>query len=213
MRLIIGNKTYSSWSLRPWMLMKHFGIPFEETLVKLDLPSTSADIKKYSASGRVPALIDGDLTIWDSLAIMEYLNEKFPKYQMWPKDSRNRAQARAISCEMHSGFSDLRQHLSFHAKKRFKDYDTSAAAQDIARVQEIWTQALKAGRGPFLFGEFSIADAMYAPVAGRFQTYGVLLSPGLQAYAERILSLPEVKEWYAGAEREDFQVAKYERNP
>jgi glutathione S-transferase len=211
-KLIIGNKTYSSWSMRPWLLLKRFEIPFSETLVKLDRPDTTAEIKKFSASGRVPCLVDGDVTIWDSLAIMEYLNEKYPKCQMWPSDIARRAEARAITCEMHSGFADLRQHLSFHAKKSFTNYDTSPARGDIERIQEIWIRALKASGGPFLFGSFTIADAMYAPVCGRFQTYGVALEPRLQEYCERILSLPEVKEWYAGAMEEDFEVAKYEKS-
>lgn len=199
--------------MRPWLLLKRFGIPFQETLVKLDREDTTAEIKRFSASGRVPCLIDGDVTIWDSLAIMEYLNEKFPKFQMWPADIKKRAEARAITCEMHSGFADLRQHLSFHAKKRFTNYNTTPARADIERIQEIWSRALKTSGGPFLFGSYTIADAMYAPVAGRFQTYGVALSAELQAYCERILSLPEVKEWYAGAEQENFEVAKYEKSP
>ena len=212
MHLIIGNKTYSSWSMRPWLLLKRFDIPFSETLVKLDRPETTYEIKKFSASGRVPCLIDGEVTVWDSLAIMEYLNEKFPQHQMWPASITKRAEARAITCEMHSGFTDLRQHLSFHAKKRFTNYDTSPARVDIERIKEIWTRALKSSGGPFLFGNYSIADAMYAPVCGRFETYGVKLTPELQAYCERILSLPEVKEWYTGAAEEDFEVAKYEKS-
>lgn len=210
MQLIIGNKTYSSWSLRPWLLLKHYGISFSETLVKLDRPETTAEIKKFSASGRVPCLIDGDLTVWDSLAIMEFLNEKFPKFQMYPADIAARARCRAVVSEMHSGFADMRNHLSFHAKKRFSGYDLKPAAADIARVQEIWSEALKSSGGPFLFGAFSIADAMYAPVCGRFQTYGVPLSAELQAYCDRILALPAMKEWYAGAEREDFVASRYE---
>jgi glutathione S-transferase len=210
MQLIIGNKTYSSWSMRPWILMKHFAISFSETLVKLDLPSTTAEIKKFSASGRVPCLIDGDLVVWDSLAIMEYLNEKYPQFQMYPRDIGERARCRAVVSEMHSGFADMRNHLSFHAKKRFTDYDLTPAAGDIARVQEIWSQALTRSGGPFLFGEFSIADAMYAPVCGRFQTYAVPLNAQLQEYRDRILALASVKEWYAGAEREDFVAGRYE---
>lgn len=202
MQLIIGDKTLSSWSLRPWLLMKHYGISFTERLVNLDQPGTTSEIKKFSASGRVPCLIDGELTIWDSLAIMEYLNEKFPKLQMYPEGISQRARCRAIVCEMHSGFSDMRRHLSFHAKKRFTNYDLKPAANDIARVQEIWNEALEKSGGPFLFGAFSIADAMYAPVCGRFQTYGVPLSGRLQMYCDRILALPAMKEWYAGAELE-----------
>ena len=203
MQLIIGDKTYSSWSLRPWLLLKHYRISFSETLVKLDQSDTTSEIKKFSASGRVPCLVDGDLTIWDSLAIMEYLNEKFPNLQMYPEALDQRARCRSIVSEMHSGFSDMRRHLSFHAKKSYTNYDLKPAANDIARVQEIWSEALENSGGPFLFGAFSIADAMYAPVCGRFQTYGVPLKGESRVYCDRIMELPAMKEWYAGAERED----------
>lgn len=174
MKLIIGNKRYSSWSLRPWLLMKHFDIPFEEILIGLDQPDTTIEILKFSPSKKVPALVDGDLSIWDSLSIMEYVNEKFPEKQMWPKDPKQRAWARSISCEMHSGFQVMREHLSMDLQKNHKDFDWTPAKDDILRVKKIWIECLKKSGGPFLFGEFSIADAMYAPVANRFFNYGVV---------------------------------------
>lgn len=210
LKLIIGNKTYSSWSLRPWLLLKHFMIPFEEKLIKLDLPTTNQEILKYSPSGKVPVLIDGDLILWESMAIMEYLNEKFPKKQMYPADAKQRAVARVIANEMHSGFSQLRQHLSYHCKKRYQNFDFSSAQLDIDRIKQIWTECLAKSGGPFLFGTFSIADAMYAPVVGRFETYGVPLEGILRRYSDAIMLLPTMKEWYEGAQQEDFIAVDHE---
>lgn len=207
-KLVIGNKTYSSWSLRPWVLLKHFGIPFEEILVKLDLPGTTVEILKYSPSGRVPALIDGDLVIWDSLAIMEYLNEKIPA--LYPADQKLRAKARSMANEMHSGFAAMREHLSFHAKKHFENYDLSPARKDIDRVLQLWREALHESGGPFLCGEFGIVDAMFAPVVARFQTYGVKLEGACAEYAGRVLDLPAMREWYEGARAETFIAADHE---
>jgi glutathione S-transferase len=204
MKLVIGNKTYSSWSMRPWILLTHYEIPFEEILVKLDLPNTTAEIKKYSEAAKVPVLIDGDQTIWESLAIMEYLNEKYPNKKMYPADMNKRAHARCLANEMHAGFSKLRGHMTFHAKKRFTNFDHGPAVADIQRIKEIWEKSLQKFDGPFLMGEFSIVDAMYAPVVGRFQTYGVALEGRLKDYSERILQLPAVKAWYDGANKEDF---------
>ncbi|WPU65187.1 glutathione S-transferase family protein [Peredibacter starrii] len=205
MKLIIGNKTYSSWSLRPWVLMKHFNIPFEEILVKLDMPETKAEIAKYSPSGKVPALIDGDLSIWESAAIMEYLNEKYPEKKMYPTDLKQRALARSLSMEMHAGFGKMRERLSFNVKKSYQNFDFGSAQSDIDRVKVLWTEQLKVSKGPFLFGEFSIADAMYAPVVGRFVTYGVPVDGLVKNYCEAIMNLPALKEWYAGAMKEDFE--------
>lgn len=204
MKLIIGNKTVSSWSLRPWILMKHFNIPFEEILVKLDLPDTTANIKKYSPTGKVPALVDGPFVIWESAAIMEYLNEKYPEKKMYPSNIQDRAVARALSMEMHAGFSKMREILSFNVKKSYSNFNFGEAQSDIDRVKEIWKERLKISGGPFLFGEFSIADAMYAPVVGRFKTYGVPTDGLVKAYCEAIMNLPAMKEWYDGAMKEDF---------
>lgn len=209
MKLIIGNKTVSSWSLRPWVLMKHFEIPFEEILVKLDLPDTTQNILKYSPTGKVPALIDGNFVIWESVAIMEYLNEKFPEKNMFPSNLHDRAVARALSMEMHAGFGKMRDLLSFNAKKRHKNFDFSPALHDIIRVKTIWTEQLKKSGGPFLFGEFGIVDAMYAPVVGRFQTYGVPVEGSVKDYYEAILGLPAMAAWYEGAAAEDFEAANH----
>lgn len=207
MKLVIGNKTVSSWSLRPWILMKHFNLPFEEILVKLDLPDTTENIKKYSPTGKVPALIDGDFVIWESAAIMEYLNEKYPEKKMYPENIKDRAVARALSMEMHAGFSNMREILSFNAKKSYSNFNFGKAQGDIDRVKAVWTEQIKKSGGPFLFGEFSIADAMYAPVVGRFKTYGVPVEAEVKAYCEAIMNLPAMKEWYDGAMKEDFVAA------
>lgn len=209
MKLIIGNKRYSSWSLRPWILMKHFDIPFEEVLIKLDLPDTTTNIKKYNPTGKVPALIDNDFLIWESAAIMEYLNERFPEKKMYPVKPEDRALARALSMEMHAGFNQMREHLSFNVRNNFEDFDLSPAMEDIKRVKTIWTEALTKSKGPFLFGDFSIADAMYAPVVGRFKSYGVQVEGLVKNYCESIMSLPAMKEWYEGAMKEDFVAANH----
>jgi glutathione S-transferase len=201
MKLIIGNKTYSSWSLRPWLIMKHFDLPFEEILVKLDLPDTTANIKKYSPTGKVPALIDGDLVVYESMAILEYLNEKYPEKKMYPEDLKDRAKARSLCMEMHAGFSRLRENLSFNTKTSYTNFDVGVAADDVLRINEIFSSA----KGPFLFGEFGIVDAMFAPVAVRFKTYGLKTS----GYADRILELTAIQEWYAGAMKEDFIAANH----
>lgn len=205
MKLIIGNKTVSSWSLRPWVLMKHFDIPFDEVLIKLDLPTTHDDIKKWSPSGKVPVLDDEGLHIWESVAIMEYLNEKFPEKQMYPKDLKQRAYARSLVQEMHAGFSNLREHLSFNAKKRYDGYDLKPAQEDINRIKSLWSTQLKKFAGAFLFGDFTIVDAMFAPVVGRFVTYNVPVDGLVQDYVETMMNLPAMKAWYAGAMAEDFE--------
>jgi glutathione S-transferase len=210
MILVVGNKRFSSWSLRPWILMKHFDIAFEERLIPLDQETTSAEIARYSPSGKVPALIDGDITIWESLAIAEYLNEKFPNKQMWPADRRQRAWARAISNEMHAGFQTMREHLPHDLQKRLKTFDWSVARVDIERVQQIWAQCLRDSKGPFLFGEFSIADAMYAPVANRFVSYGVPVEGEVAVYVDRIRSLAAHKLWIDDGVVEKLLAPKHE---
>jgi glutathione S-transferase len=209
MKLIIGNKTYSSWSLRPWVLMKHFSIPFEEVLIKLDLPDTTVNIKKYSPTGKVPALQDGDLVIWESAAIMEYLNDKYPEKKMYPSKIEDRAIARSLCMEMHAGFSQMRQRLSFNLKKSYQDFDFGPAIDDIERVKALWTEQLQKSKGPFLFGEFSIADAMYAPVVGRFKTYGVPVDGVVKSYCEAVMNLSAMREWYDGGMKEDFEALNH----
>lgn len=198
MHLIIGNKAYSSWSLRPWLLLKQAGVPFEETVVPLYEEGSRERLLQYSPTGKVPCLIDGDLTIWESLAICEYLAERFPEKRLWPADQRLRAEARTYANEMHAGFGALRQHCPFNARRRLPARQWPVEVErDVARIGEIWTLLRRryGEAGPFLFGDFSIADAMYAPVAIRARTYALSLPPEAQAYAETLWALPAIKEW------------------
>ncbi len=211
MKLVIGNKRYSSWSLRPWVLLKHFSIPFEEKLIPLDQPQTTSQILQFSPSAKVPVLIDGNLTIWESLAIAEYCNEKFPEKKMWPQDLGARATARAVSSEMSSGFQTMRSHMSHDLKIELKDFDWSPAKAEVERVQQIWTDCLKTTGGPFLFGAFSIADAMYAPVVNRFLSYGVPCTGFAQKYVQTLRALPAHREWIDAAMVEELRVPRYER--
>ncbi len=207
LQLVIGNKNFSSWSLRPWLLLKQAGLPFREIPVRLRQADTKAQILAHSPSGKVPALIDGDLTVWDSLAICEYLAEKasLNHVDLWPADPKARAEARSVSAEMHSGFAALRQHMSMEvAASRPGEVQTPEVLADIARIAALWTSCRErfAAAGPFLFGDFSVADAMYAPVAFRFHTYGVELPPLAAAYRDTLLALPAMQEWAAGARAE-----------
>ncbi|HEY0588730.1 MAG TPA: glutathione S-transferase family protein [Pseudoduganella sp.] len=199
--LVIGNKNYSSWSMRPWVAMKAFNIPFTEVRVLLDQPDTSNNIARYSASGRVPVLLAGELAIWDSLAICEYLAEQFPDKPMWPRDVAARALARSVCAEMHSSFGSLRTTMSMNIKGSYPGKGRTPATQaDIGRISEMWEECLsRFGHNEFLFGEFSIADAFFAPVVCRFKTYGVVLPPALSAYCERMRNHPAVDAWIAGA--------------
>jgi len=211
--LVIGNKAYSSWSLRPWVLMRHAGLEFEEVRLPLYTERWNADIARYSPSGKVPALVDGDIHIWDSLAICEYLAERHPEKQLWPGDTAARALARAVSAEMHSGFAELRNQLPMNVRRRLPGRNHSPGAlKDIERIQQLWNdcRARFGASGPFLFGRFSVADAMYAPVASRFQTYEVALDPVAGAYAQTLLALPAMRRWIAEAEAESETIAHYE---
>jgi glutathione S-transferase len=202
--LVIGNKNYSSWSMRPWVALTAAGIPFTEVRVLLDQPDTAANIARYSAAGRVPVLLAGEMTIWDSLAICEYVAEQFPDKHMWPQDVAARAMARSVVAEMHSGFADLRGAMPMNIKTRLPGRGRTPGAQaDIGRICEIWEECLsRFGHHNFLFGDFSIADAFFAPVVTRFQTYGVALAPALQAYCERVLAHPAVARWVSEARAE-----------
>lgn len=207
LQLVIGNKNFSSWSLRPWLLLKQAGLPFREIPVRLRQADTKAQILVHSPSGKVPALIDGDLTVWDSLAICEYLAEKasLNHVDLWPADPKARAEARSVSAEMHSGFAALRQQMSMEvAASRPGEGQTPEVLADIARIAALWTSCRErfAAAGPFLFGDFSVADAMYAPVAFRFHTYGVELPPLAATYRDALLVLPAMQEWAAGARAE-----------
>jgi glutathione S-transferase len=207
MKLVIGNKNYSSWSLRPWLAMKVAGLAFEEERIPLDQPQTKASILRHSPTGKVPCLIDGALTVWDSLAICEYVNETHAGGRLWPADRAARATARSVAAEMHSGFAALRMNLSMDIRARKPERGRAAQERadvqaDITRVVAIWTGCLDASGGPMLFGEFSIADAFFAPVVTRFATYGVALPPLLAAYSERVFALSPMREWVAAAQVE-----------
>jgi glutathione S-transferase len=198
--LVVGTKQYSSWSLRPWLALKQAGLPFEEIVVDLRRPDTKAEIVRHSPSGKLPVLKVGELLVWDSLAICEYVAELACARPMWPEHRAVRAVARAISAEMHSGFTALRRDLPMDVELRRPDFvPGEEASADIARVQEIWRDCRKrfSAGGPFLFGPFSLADAMYAPVVFRFQSYGVALDPVCSAYLEAMLALPAMQEWVA----------------
>jgi len=205
LKLVIGDKQLSSWSMRPWMLLRHFGLPFEEIRLPLDTPRFRDEIGRYSPSRRVPALLDGHLTVWDSLAICEYLNERVDG-AAWPSDSAARAVARAVSAEMHSGFATLRSAWSLRAGDRGLDVPLDEAGRaDLARIDAIWSDCLARSRatGPWLFGRhYCIADAMYAPVVLRFHTYGASLSPPARAYFEHVMTDPHLLDWIEGARRE-----------
>ncbi|MDY7232200.1 glutathione S-transferase family protein [Hyalangium rubrum] len=203
--LIVASKNYSSWSLRPYLALAHTGQPFREVVVALDEPNTAAEIARYSPSGRLPALQHGAIHIWDSLAICEYLAETFPQARLWPEDKAARAMARAVTAEMHSGFSALRQNMSMdlHARKPGKGR-APGVAEDIARIQALWNDCRsRFGQGgPFLFGHFSIADAFYAPVVTRFVTYDVELDAVGKAYRDAVLALPALQKWTEAARSE-----------
>lgn len=212
--LVIANKNYSSWSLRPWLAMTHFDVPFEEIVIPLDQDTTSADIHKHSPAGKVPILHHGDITVWDSLAILEYLAEAFYDRSWWPTDPHAKAHARAISAEMHSGFAPLRRDMTMNLRKTFEPRDWAAEVNaDVARVQSLWADTRKrfGTGGDFLFGDFSIADAMYAPVVTRFKTYAVEMDDVSKAYAQAVLSLPAMEKWAAAAAEEPWVIEKYER--
>lgn len=215
LKLVIGNKNYSSWSMRPWVAMTAFGIPFEEIRIPLGRPDTSIRIAQHSAAGRVPVLVAGETTVWDSLAICEYLAEQFPDKGMWPHDVTARAIARSVCAEMHSGFAGLRSAMWMNIRASFPGKGRTPEAQaDIARVCEIWDECLaRSGPHQFLFGEFSIADAFYAPVVMRFRTYGVWLAPALQAYVDRVAAHPAVRQWMQDAREEQDRLEKYDIYP
>ncbi|MBD2090876.1 glutathione S-transferase family protein [Microcoleus sp. FACHB-1515] len=202
--LIIGNKNYSSWSLRPWLVLKQSGLEFEEVRIPLDLPDTTEQISAYSPSGRVPALQHDGLTLWESLAICEYIAELAPDRHLWPAEAAARAVARAVSAEMHSGFSSLRSQMPVDCRARRPQTATPAVQRDIDRICNLWQTCRQnfGGTGDFLFSSFSIADAMYAPVATRFVTYAVPLPPIAQAYVDALWQLPAMQEWLAAAAAE-----------
>jgi glutathione S-transferase len=207
--LYVANKNYSSWSLRPWVLMRERGIPFEERLIAFGGPAWE-DFRKLSPSGKVPCLVDGSTVVWDSLAIAEYLAERHRG--VWPEDASARAWARSAAAEMHSGFTELRNRCSMSCGVRLRLKERPPALErDIARLETLWSDGLGRFGGPFLAAaSFSAVDAFFAPVAYRVQTYGLELSPPADAYVRRLLALPAMREWYAAALAENFRDAPHE---
>jgi len=199
LKLVIGNKNYSSWSMRPWLALRANHIAFEEVFIPLYTGDADKQrILGFTRSGKVPALIDGDVTVWDSLAIIEYLAERFPDARLWPEDRASRAHARSVSAEMHSGFMALRNECAMNLHRPIRSVALSQDARaNIARIQEIWLECRQRyGKlGPFLFGTFGAADAMFAPVVYRFRTYAIDVVPEAQAYMDTMMALPAVDEW------------------
>jgi glutathione S-transferase len=196
-KLVIGSKNYSSWSMRPWLALAHHKIAFDEVVIPLDQPDTKSRILQYSPAGKVPILIDGAATVWETLAILEHLNERLPEAQLWPRDHAARAHARAIATEMHGGFAALRKHCPMNLRRKKKRALTPEAREDIARITEIWRDArARFGRGgEYLFGAFSAADCMYAPVATRIASYEIDVDPVSAAYVAAIFRLPAFVAW------------------
>jgi glutathione S-transferase len=216
MKLYIGNKNYSSWSMRPWVLMRHFDVPFDEVMLRFDGFDADSKFKqalrKISPAGRVPVLVDGDLVVWDTLAIVEYLAERHADVPLWPREQRARARARTLCAEMHAGFAALRSHCPQNIEASLPDVGAKVLAEqaavraDLARLDAMWCEALAAGGGPFLFGDFTIADAFYAPVVGRLRTYALPVSPAATAYLERVWASRGVAAWVREALAEhDFR--------
>lgn len=207
--LYIGNKNYSSWSMRPWVLLKQAGIAFTEVRVRFDSFDADSAFKKslraVTPVGKVPVLVDGDLAIWDTLAIAEYLAEQYPDKHLWPADKASRARARSICAELHSGFTALRTHCPMNIEAHLPQAgaliwrDQSGVRADAARLFDMWGTLLKAHGGPMLFGNFSVADAFYAPVCTRFKTYGLPVPDDIKAYMDRVLALPGVAAWMGDA--------------
>lgn len=205
LKLVIGNKRYSSWSLRPWLVATHFGIAFDEILLPLDTPEFAPALRRYSPAGKVPCLVDGDVSVFETLAIIEYLAEIFPEKAIWPRDRAARALARSIANEMHAGFTGLRAACPMNLRRSFAYKDRGeAATRDVARITASWRDARRrfGADGPFLFGAFSAADAMYAPVATRLDTYAWPVEPDTRAYVDAVLALPAFRAWKAAADLE-----------
>jgi glutathione S-transferase len=213
-KLVIGNKNYSSWSMRPWLALRAGAIAFDEIFIPLY--TGEADKKRllaYTESGKVPVLIDGDVTVWDSLAIIEYAAERFPQARLWPEDRASRAYARSISAEMHSGFAALRNECGMNLHRPVGAIPLSAQARaDIARIQQIWTDCRKryGKSGPFLFGAFSGADAMFAPVVHRFRIYAIEVEPEVRDYMAAMTALPAFEEWTRAGLAETLIIDKFE---
>ena len=212
LKIVVGNKKYSSWSLRGWLAVRMTGQPYEEIVVALDMPDTAESIRRFSPSGRVPALIDGNVTVWDSLAIGEYLNEKFPQALLWPADAAARALARSVSAEMHSGFVNLRNDCSMKivVQKPYKPLRAETQA-DADRIVALWEQCLSKSGGPWLFGSRPcLADAFYAPVVSRFRTYSIPVAAAASKYCETVWAWPFVLDWVRDAHAETLRAKLHE---
>jgi glutathione S-transferase len=214
LKLVIGNKNYSSWSMRPWLVLRANNIPFDEVFIPLYTGDADKQrILSFTHSGKVPALIDGDLTVWDSLAIIEYVAERFPETRLWPEDRASRAHARSISAEMHSGFAALRNECGMNLRRPVGAIALSADARaNVERIQQIWVECRERyGKlGPFLFGNFGGADAMFAPVVHRFRTYAIELAPDAGSYMDTMMSLPAFQEWTRAGLAETLVIEKFE---
>jgi len=211
--LVIGNKNYSSWSLRPWLYMKHHGIAFEEIVIPLYREDSKQKVLSYSPAGKVPILIDGDVHIWDSLAILESLAEFYPGTKGWPADNSERALARSLSAEMHSGFTALRTHCGMNCRRPVKPKNLDQdVLTDIERIRQIWKECRErfGGKGPWLMGAFGILDAMYAPVALRFHTYDLVDGQVEQDYVDTVLGHPAVQEWIETGKNESEIIPAFE---
>jgi glutathione S-transferase len=213
LKLVLANKAYSSWSLRPWILLAHFKIPFEEMTIPLDQPDTRAQILRYAPNGKCPSLHDGAIAVWESLAIVEYVAEKYPDKAIWPRGKAARAHARSLSSEMHAGFQALREHCPTNFRRAVRKRALTAAVEaDVARIEAAWAHARQTfgTAGPFLFGRFSAADAMFAPVVNRLHVYDVAVSNTSRDYMDAVMALPAWKAWIKDAEAEPWRMEKYE---
>lgn len=220
LKLAIGNKNYSSWSMRPWLALRANDIPFVEMLIPLytDNPADKEQILSFSRAGKVPVLIDGDVTVWDSLAIIEYIAERYPEVKLWPDDVAARAHARSVCAEMHSGFMALRSECGMNLHRPIRPVALSADARaNVARIEEIWRECRArhgakdpGAKGPFLFGRFGAADAMYAPVVHRLRTYAIDVAPDTKAYMDTMMALPAFQEWTRDGLAETLVIAKFE---
>ena len=212
--IVLGNKNYSSWSLRPWLALKQTGVAFDEVVIPLYRDGSKEKILRWSPAGKVPVLKHGETTVWESLAVCEYLADAFPAARLWPEDRSARAVARSLAAEMHGGFASLRQNLPMDLSRRHPGAERIEKAKaDIDRVTTIWRDCRKRfgerganGKGPFLFGGFTNADAMYAPMITRFLTYGVPLDPACAAYADAVMDLPAMRDWAAAAAAEPWVI-------
>ena len=216
LKLVIGNKNYSSWSMRPWLALRGCGIAFEEIVIPLytDDPADKARILSHSPAGKVPVLIDGPVTVWDSLAIIEYLAERFPDAGLWPSDAAARAHARSVCAEMHSGFMALRSECPMNLHRPARAVELSADAKaNIVRIEDIWRdcRGRHGAGGPFLFGRFGAADAMFAPVVTRFQTFAVPVAPETRVYMDTMLAMPAFSAWVKDGLAENWIIDRVEK--